>query len=104
MSFKESLSRWGASKLSEVSTHNPGDFALDTIDVEFDYEKPWSYSEHTGGGGVASVKVTGYTNDGDLVQNVLAEESGDLSWSLSNVAGQIAEFDDQAFDDSAKMT
>lgn len=91
MGFNESLARWGASKLAEVSAHNPSDFDLDTIDVEFEYEKPWSYSEYTGGGGVASVKVTGHTKDGeDYVINTLAEESGDLNWSLSNVAGQIA--------------
>lgn len=94
MGFKESLARWGASKLSEVSTFNPSDFNADTIDVEFEYEKPWSYSEYTGGGGVASVKVTGRTQDGETVQNVLAEESGDLDWSLSGVAEQIAKFDD----------
>lgn len=94
MSFAESLARWGASKLAEVSEHDPSDFDLSAIDVEFSYEKPWSYSEYTGGGGVAKVTVTGRTEDGGWVENVLAEETGDLNWSLSYVAEQIAEFDE----------
>lgn len=94
MGFQQSLGRWGASKLAEVSKYDPQDFDPDTIDVQFEYEAPWSYSEHTGGGGVASVKVSGYTRDGQWVTNTLAQESGDLTWSLSDVASQIAEFDD----------
>lgn len=96
MGFQESLARWGAAKLAEVSTHDPEDISLDGIDVTFEYEKPWQYSEYTGGGGVASVTVTGRTKDGEWLTNTLAETEGgtDLTWSLSDVAREIAKYDE----------
>lgn len=96
MGFQESLARWGAARLAETSTYDPADIDTATIDVAFEYERPWQYSEYTGGGGVASVKVTGTAKDGHWLSRTLASSDGgqDLTWSLSDLAAQIAQHDE----------
>lgn len=109
MSYKEALARWGADQLTAgdrargVSTDDEGnrveviytaaDIDPDTVDVTFEYEKPWSYSEYTGGGGVASVKLSARSHDGFPVSTELESSGGDFTYSLGQLIDWISDYE-----------